>query len=187
MALGDSIVSICNAALVALGEQPITALSDANKRAALCNARYDAVRRDTLRSFPWNCALTMAALAASPTAPIVKYLYAYPLPVDYLRLIDVPDVPQADSYDVMNGAVLCDYDAPLNIIYVRDLQDPTLFDAALSRVLGLALALDICDSLTQDVSKEQRVAAKLDQAMSEARLTGSSISSTSVKVSDMRL
>ena len=173
MASGDSIVSICNGALIALGEQPITALTDNNKRAALCQARYNPVRRDVLRSHPWNCAMTIVALAAGTTAPVSKYLYSYPLPADCLRLINVPDIDNADSYDVMSGSVLCNYDPALNIIYVRDLQDPTLFDAALTKVLELALALDICVSLTQDVAKEQRVSAKLDAAMADARLMAS--------------
>jgi hypothetical protein len=173
MAAGDSIVSICNAALIALGEMPITALTDPNKRAGLCSARYDSVRRDVLRGHPWNCAMTMVALAASTTAPVTKYAYAYPLPADCLRLIDVPDMADQDSYDVMSGSVLCDSDPALNIIYVRDLTDPTQFDPSLAKVLGLALAVDICMSLTQSGAIKQAVQADLNALMSEARLVGS--------------
>jgi hypothetical protein len=53
MAAGDSIVGICNLALVqGLGQDPISALSENRKAAILCNLNYDQVRRALLRSHP---------------------------------------------------------------------------------------------------------------------------------------
>ena len=63
--MATSVIEICNNALVDLGEEPITSLADNTKAARLCNQRWPAVRDAVLRAHPWNCAVTLARLAAS--------------------------------------------------------------------------------------------------------------------------
>jgi len=55
MAASD--VIICNRALQHLGEEPIVALSDANKRAEKCNLIYASVRDSLMSMHPWKFAL----------------------------------------------------------------------------------------------------------------------------------
>jgi len=55
MAASD--VIICNKALLELGEEPITLLTDTNKRAEKCNLIYASVRDSLLSSHPWKFAL----------------------------------------------------------------------------------------------------------------------------------
>jgi len=47
-------VQLCSAAMVRLGKEPITALSDNNKRAKLCNANYARLKDEFLQMFSWN-------------------------------------------------------------------------------------------------------------------------------------
>src|SRR4051812_49288353 len=97
MAAGDSIVSICNLALIALGEDQISSLDDPYKRAILCAALYDPTRRALLRAGKWNFARKQMQLAASATAPLFDYGNAYPLPADFIdmwREADEADLPQ---------------------------------------------------------------------------------------------
>jgi len=172
MAAGDSIVSICNIALIALGESAIVSLQDPYKRAILCNARYDQVRREVLRAHPWNCAKRRAQLAANATAPAFGFSAAFPLPGDYIRLAELPDWDDP-KYAVEDGQLLGDFTAPLNLIYIYDLQDPTRFDPLLVAALGYALAAELAEPLCQDTSKQQSMLKLLQGKLDLAKLVSS--------------
>jgi hypothetical protein len=177
VAAGDSIVSIVNTAMIALGEDPIVSLSDTTKRAILANTRYDPVRRAVLRGFPWPCAKQQANLALSTFKPLVTYDFAYTLPVDCLRFIDLPDNDRAlweVGQDASAGQLLLTNEvAPLAGVYIRDLTDPTRFDSLLVDVLALELAIDLCEPLTQSTSKIQGLTARLEAKRPIAQLTSS--------------
>lgn len=49
-------VNICNIALTMVGDEPITALTDVNKRARVCNAQLDNTRKEVLRNHSWRSA-----------------------------------------------------------------------------------------------------------------------------------
>lgn len=183
MALGDSIVSICNIAMIALGEDLVTSVfpPDNNKRAILASQRYDDTRRAVLRSHPWNCAMRQAQLAASPTAPLFGASNAYPLPADFLRvawLCDSDGSVQDTPYDVMGNALLTDADAPVNLVYIRDLQDPSQFDPLLVHGLGYGLAGELAEPLTQSTAKRDEMLKILEGKLATARLVGSQENST---------
>ncbi len=168
MAVGDSDTSICNAALVALGELPIIAMTDNTKRATLCNLRYHPVRRRVLRSHPWRCAKARAELAASSTSPLFDWSYAYPKPGDFLRMWDLPsdDKPR---WEVEGQSILSDDGPVLQLTYIFDLTDATKMDAQLVDVLGLALAVDICMALTQSVDKRNEIVQRYEGELAQAR------------------
>lgn len=170
MAQGDSIVSICNIALVALGADPITSLTDAKKTATLCAMRYDDTRRSILRSNPWNCNTTRAQLAADPTAPAFGFGNRYRLPPDFMRMLDLPDNEEAE-WVIEGNYLLTDETAPLNVLYGRDLQDPTLFDPLLVQCIAYALALELAQPLAQKLLPQ--IEKMLSGKMEMARLVGS--------------
>lgn len=175
MAQGDSIVGICNAALVSIGEDMIASLTDPSKQAALCALKYDQVRREVLASQPWACAMKSAQLAAATQSPpLTQYDFAYPLPADCLRVFNLPDNDSA-TWEIQNPfgtgkCLMTDEQAPLDVLYVFDLQDPTIFDAALSRAISKRLAHELAPALTQSDDKEDRAAKKAEDALDDARL-----------------
>lgn len=57
-------LELCNAALMRLGAEPINAFSDDSKRAKLCDAHYERIKRDFISSSPWNFALKRVILDA---------------------------------------------------------------------------------------------------------------------------
>jgi hypothetical protein len=177
MAAGDSIVSICNIALIALGEDPIGALTDNNKRARTCNARYDDVRRAVLERFPWNCAKRRAAVPALTAAPAFGWSTAFAMPANFLRVIDLPDFDkpryEMEGDDTYGNVLLCDYGAPLNISYVCDLQDPTKFSPSLVHALAYELASEIGMPLVQNLQKVQLMLSIMEGKQSSARVTSS--------------
>ena len=170
MAQGDSIVGICNIGLIAIGEDPIASLTDDNKRAILCNARYDQVRRELLRAHNWNFARKRAQISASSTAPAFGYGAAYDLPSDFIRFYseDENSDPQAD-WVIENGQVLSNDGGPLDIRYIFDAKDPTRFDALFVTALGYAIGAALAEPLTQSETKAQGLAARTEGAVAAAR------------------
>lgn len=182
MALGDSIVGICNIALTALGETPIASVDDPYKRAILCKARYDDVRRAMLRSHPWNCARKLANLPTALPQPSTLYSYSYPLPPDFMRMVEIVDDAYA-AWDVVGDRLLVNNDPPLAVLYIWDLQDPAKFDPLFVQAIGYSLAVELAQPLTQSTTKQQLVMRQLQDKMGDARTMGSQ--ENSVKPWDM--
>ena len=168
MAAGDSDVSICNAALAELGEDPIISLADNTRRAVLCNLRYSPIRRAVLRAHPWRCARKRVQLAALSTAPLFDYSYAYQKPADYIRAYDLPadDLPR---WEVEGDTLVSDITPPLDLLYIYDLQDVSRMDALLVDAIGLALAVALAMPLTQSVDKKASAKQDYEDRLAEAK------------------
>lgn len=176
MAAGDSSTSICNIALIALGEDPIKALSENNKRAILCNARYDDCRRAVLRSHPWNFALKQAQLASDPTAPLFTWQYRYRTPDDFLRFFNEPEQDMS-IWNIMaddTGAtfIYANDEPPFQCVYIYDCQDPTKFDSLFVQALAYNIASELAISLTQNSQRAQAGLQMMEGKLSIARLAG---------------
>ena len=169
MSAGDSVVSICNLALGQIGEYPISSLTDQRKAAILCGQFYDPCRRQLLEEQPWKFAKAQAQLAASTTAPLFTYDNAYLMPADFLRMLDEPeeDNPQ---YEIMGGQILSNDRSPFEMLYVRDVTDPTLFSALFVKVLSLRLAADLARSLAQNDTMAQELDQKAEAMLDKAAL-----------------
>jgi hypothetical protein len=176
MAQTDSIVSICNIGLIALGELPIESLDDPYKRAALCRERYDDIRRAVLRGHIWNCARKRAVLADAPAQPLFGWQHAYQLPDDFLRVVKLNDNDLV-KWEIEGDTLLTNTDPPANLIYIWDLQDTTKFDALLVQALGKTIAAELAEPLTQSDSKVQGLLREVDDKTGQARSIGSQESS----------
>jgi len=107
----SSIVEIGNIALVNLGEDTITSLSDEVKAARLINRRYAPIRDAVLRAHPWNCAMARAGLASSDPAPAWGPAACYHLPTDCLRVLRLED--RSAAWKVEGRKVVTNAPAPL--------------------------------------------------------------------------
>lgn len=160
-----TVIDICNSALARLGVEPIVALADQTKGAEACNLRYDYCRRLTLRQHPWNFAIKRAALVTpNVTAPLFGFANAFDMPADVLRVFTVNEDFAVEDWKVEGRQILSD-DSTLDIKYVWDLADPTVFDPLYIEYLVCYLAWDICYKLTQSASLkrllyEEMIAAK---------------------------
>jgi len=172
MAAGDSPTSICNIALIALGEDPITSLADNTKRAILCNARYDQIRRSTLRAHSWNCAKKQAQIAAATVGPLFDWQSRYPLPADFIRFYRESNEQDLDIWDVMDGYIYTNTTGSLNCLYVYDLQDATKMDPLLVDSIAFDIAVELGLPLTQNSTRVEGAIAKLSGKLSSARMAG---------------
>jgi len=169
--MATSVIEICNNALQSLKAERIMSLTDGTESADLCNQVWPSVRDAVLRSHPWNCATKLLQLQQSSTTPAWKWDYAYPLPADCLRILEVvgeDELPVSD-WEQMNGDILCDEDSPVYLAYVRREEDPTKYDALLCKVFEAALAAEIAFPLTASVTARQTAEGLLEKRMREAR------------------
>ena len=165
--MAQSVIDICNSALQRVGATTILSLSDNSPEARACSVAYDSNRRDELRKHRWNFATQRAVLAPDSTAPAFDFDYAFTLPSDCLRVI------RPNTYDldwVVEGRkILTNDSATLYLRYVADITDVTQWDASFYNVCSAALAIDICERLTQSNSKKQLLMGDYNDVIRNAR------------------
>lgn len=164
----QSVTAICNRALQLAGSaQRITNITDASREGRILSPAYDPCRRAELRANPWNFAIARAQLAADATAPLFGPSYRFPLPTDCLRVL-VPKNPYPD-WNVEGRAVVSTDDSPLEIRYVQDVTDPTVFDAMFCELLAYRIALAINIDLSDSTAKQGLLQQGYKAALLEAR------------------
>ena len=180
-------VEIVNRALTKLGAERILSLTDDVKNARVMNSMFVSVRDAELRRHNWNFAVKRASLAASTTDPDWGFDNAFPLPSDFLRLLDIDGSWSAVGLDDYIGrdnaifrietvgddnikCIVTDLSAPLYIRYTRRVTDANLMDSAYIEALACRLAVEGCESITQSNSKRDLAMREYNDAISSAIL-----------------
>lgn len=157
----DSLI-ICNLALSMLGIPMIARLDDGSKQAQQCALLFPVIRDRVLRDHTWGFAAAgdelqqLAEESFDPAFPIVCSL-----PTDFIRVIRLTDY---DEYRV-NGRKILVKSLPNRLIYVRRIEDASMFDATFAEAMQYLLASEIAMSNTRDASLAQYY-----RQMYEARL-----------------
>lgn len=159
-------VSICNSALIKIGVEPITALSDNTRQAKLCNEQYDKLRKSLLRMHPWNFAVKRATLTASMTTPAWGFSHQFSLPNDYLRFLDSEYTE--DKLQIENSLILANRDT-LNIRYIYDVTDTTKFTTDFTELLSMKIAVDLSYVLVQSNALTQGLVSLYDRMLRDVR------------------
>jgi hypothetical protein len=172
---------IANDALILLGTDTISAVSDNLNQARAINAVWNLERDNELRAHVWKFSITRAALGAVESAPASgPYTSQFQLPAQCLRVLMVGDsFPGADlsdyrsgppnqDYAIEGGKVLTNLPAPLSIRYVQQVTDPGLFDAAFAKMLACRIAKAVCFRLTNSTEMIKGVMEEYRAALSDA-------------------
>jgi hypothetical protein len=172
-----SVVAVCNRALDMLGAEPVTSLADNTKAARLCARNFEPVRDAVLRAYPWNAAIRRAALPALADAPPWGYARQFqlpdgPAPEPCLRLLAIEgEVDFGRAYKIEGRRVLTDAPAPLNVLYIARIADPSLLDPMLHDAIATRLAADLSYSLTASAALGQSLMEIYQAKLAEARAT----------------
>jgi len=146
-----SVVGIVNSALIKLGADTISALTEDSPEARAANARYESLRDEVLRAHPWNFALVRAELARLLDAPLFGAAHHYQLPADCLRVMATEG---AEPFEIEGNRLLTDAESA-RILYVRRVADPNLFDAMFRETLALRIAADLAYKLVSSTTLAQ--------------------------------
>lgn len=143
----SSVVSICNVALIGLGGSTISAIDEDTTQANACNAVWNQARQAVLRSHPWNFALKTGELPQLQTnLRAYKYDYAYQLPSDIMRLVQVKD---DYDYKVESNTIFSKCDTCF-IKYVFDNTDVASWDALFVAAMSAKIQELIAFSITRE-------------------------------------
>lgn len=175
-----SSTQIANQALTKLGAERITDLSDDTNSARVMNAIYTAKRDAELAASPWTFAIKRASIPASSTAPAFGWARSFPLPTDFLRLVQVGEAyafyetaealfEMESDPDTGRPAILSDEPSPLNIRYVYRVTNPGLHPALFDEALACRLAAEACEQITQNLGKREAAWEERKQALRDAR------------------
>jgi len=162
----SSWVELCNRALGRLGASKIVDFSTGGTLSYYCNLYLSDAIEYVFSQFDWPFAKKRVQLAALSTPPVYGYGYAFPLPADYFRLIEVENNEQ--PYSVENGAILTDSDE-VWITYIAQPSDPGLLPGYIKRAIETELAFLLTTPLTSSDAIAQRVMAERTIDMQRAK------------------
>ena len=176
---------ICNMAISRLGQPKINDIGENSAAAIACRDHFEPVRDALLRGHPWNFATVRADLAEGAT-PEYGWSRSFTLPDDFLRLNTVNGVEasrcEAD-YSLTFRTIYSNADT-LQVTYVKQIEDTTLFDPLFVEAFVLKLAAAIAPSIADPAEKgamEGLSASRLrDAAFADASENRSIISTTSM-------
>lgn len=176
---------ICNMAISRLGQPKINDIGENSAAAIACRDHFEPVRDALLRGHPWNFATVRADLAEGAT-PEYGWSRSFTLPDDFLRLNTVNGVEasrcEAD-YSLTFRTIYSNADT-LQVTYVKQIEDTTLFDPLFVEAFVLKLAAAIAPSIADPAEKgamEGLSASRLrDAAFADASENRSMISTTSM-------
>lgn len=152
-----SVTSICNRALQRLGtSNRILDITDDTRNGRACNVCYNPLRQKELRKHYWGFAKADQVLSPIDGTPVdPNFKYQFLLPPDCLRIIKPVD-PLLD-WQVSGRSILTSQSNVLYLKYIKDVTDPTLFDAIFSEMLSCSMADAMCEEITQSTSKKATI------------------------------
>lgn len=183
-----TIVEIVNMALGFLGEDTITTLADATKRAQLANAAYAAVRDAILEERDWQFASVWTAVEADATAPVnPAYAARLAKPAGTLSVREVLDAAGDPIEWKLDGAYL-DIEAAAEVTLAGEtvegglvratasVSDTTLwpnnFVLAFAHRLAAMLAVTLCENRALESDQWALYERALDKAASADSMQG---------------
>lgn len=163
-------VSIANSALIKVGADRISSLTEDVRSAVLINAIFDQMRDAVLRDHPWNFAEKRAVLAPTGTTPDFEWDYEYDLPSDCIRaLYCYVDYDDEIDFKVVQNSKLYANESSVNLVYTFRSEDPSTWDASFAEALAWRLAGEIAYALTQSNTTADRIERKYKEYLAEAR------------------
>ena len=188
--LRETKTSICNKALMLLGEEPINSLSDNSSKAArICNEQYNLTLRAALEDGQWTFSTREEAverITAPDYSEEQKYIYAIPndcaLIVSLTPRFSRKQMRKGIDWDIRyipslkRDAIICNLESitdpeveketeqqeQIIMEYVSDNGEEASYKGMFIKYLVAQLAADICMPITHD---QQRFAAMLQYAM----------------------
>lgn len=174
--LANRVATLCGAAR-------IMNLSDAQKPAQAMNAVWNGVRDQCLAIANWRFAMTRFR-PQTTTAPLFGWSYAYVIPADILRLVEVRDrfvgVPtlgpaisssEPQFYELEEGRrLLTNFEPPLNCRGVKRITNEGDFDPLFNDYFVHCVAVAVWEDISRKSStKKADIENERDRALRVAR------------------
>lgn len=152
-------IQICNMALSKLGEeQRINSFNDNTKAAQKCAIFYEPARQALLAEFLWRFARKREVLAPLVDAPSFDGGNYFQKPTSCLRIVGTDeDYRYGYGRWLSEGNKIIADTTALKLVYIADITDVTLFDAAFVQALACKLAIDLSIPMTQSNTRRSEM------------------------------
>lgn len=163
------------------------ALDGRSEEIRQCQIAWQIARISSLAAFPWNFAKARAVLAPHPDTPVWGFSYKYPLPSDCQRVLTVKD-QHLYPWKVEGQYILSDSGPALYVQYLRDIEDPSLFDPLFAEYVTLQMATRLATPLSASTQKKESIKDDL-RAVTDlaAQVNGYESSAEDLEDSDVML
>lgn len=167
-------ISICNSAIIKVGGDIITSITEDKKSAKILNAVYAQIRDEVLRSRNWNFAMKRATMTPTANTPPYEYDYEFSLPMDCLRVVDIENEYFDENFDfTIEGETLLCNEASINFRYIFRNEDESSYDPMFAECLAWRLAQEIAYAITQSAQMEDQMKKRYSEALAYASSTDS--------------
>lgn len=173
-------VQVANVALAYLGEPPIASINPGSTtREKLASSLYDMTRQEMLCEIPWNFAKELGQCAKSTTGPTFGWASKYQMPNDCLQLLFIggsyddsngsAEMFNETDYDINGRYILTDStDNSINIGYIKDVTDVSIWPPLFLNVMALKLALKMAYPVTKSIKVVQSIEIQLSRELPSA-------------------
>jgi hypothetical protein len=163
--MSTSETSICNLALLSLGQDPITDLAGEEKAARYCRRYYPVARDACLQAGNFGFSRKRKSLAQSVNIPVFGWAFAYELPNDFLKVLVFNDTQTL--YEREGNFILTD-EVFAHLRYIARVEDTNTFDAlfvdALASRVAMELAVPLARSSELYAIAEKRYRVKIAES-----------------------
>lgn len=174
-------VGICNSALLKVGAEEISSLTDDTRASNTCQLMYPILRDEVMRAAPWRFALQQNHFGVvSGTPPVFGYQAAYDIPSNLLRVWKV----QTPRWTEIGNQILCDKADGIDVLAIYQNTDPTSWDAQFAEALSWRIAMEIALSLVQSIPMKQEMEKGYEKSMALARSTNAVIGTPERLIAD---
>jgi len=143
-------LQLCNSALARLGEARVYDLAENEFVTVQCATQLPLAMSEVLRSHRWNFAQARALLARLSDPPAFGKAYAYALPSDCVRVLEVNGISGSgavgDEWEI-EGQRLLTHCTTVQVLYIRIEDDLTVWDPLAVEWLTLCLAAKLAPTV----------------------------------------
>lgn len=178
-------IQIINFALRLIKQSPIVDIREQNERARVAADMYESTRHSLFEMCDWNCLRKRTKLTKDATAPEFGFKNRFILPADCLRVIGMqyektgffipyykglfPDDNPVDlTYTIEGRYLLTNFDEA-NILYIKDEEDTTRYDALMVNAFEHLLALNMSIPLAADNALTSAIQGRFDAFLRQAK------------------
>ena len=165
--MADTKIALANIALDLIGAATILSFDDDSNEARIVKRMYESSKKTVLRSHPWNCARKRVVLSPLTELPAFAFSYKFKLPTDCLRILPYASLV-GTSYEIDQRHLLCDLET-INLQYIANVTDTTLFDALVDDAIATKLASNICYRLVQSTSLAEKMSSDYERILRRAK------------------
>lgn len=150
-----SSTAICNIALGLIGVDRIVDINGTSKVERDCKLIYDHARREVLEGYHWRFARKMVELARLSETPLFGFSFAYSLPADCIRPINLSD--KDTPFRVVGDQLHCNLQEDVYLEYTFDNKDAATFTGKFITSLSHRMAAPLALTIKKDKKLSQEM------------------------------